>query len=103
MWRSQEIILTLSVRLPPDIINYILSIERNILFERNIYQWIYFSELFHNEKSKRFFHHDLKNIFLKEIKDIGGNFVSLKKHKLKSWNFNYKNKIDSLYLNTLRY
>ena len=103
MWRSREIIRTLSVHLPPDIIQYILSMERNILFERHLYQWIYFGQLFHNEKSKRFFHQDLKNIFLKEIIDIGGNFVTLKKYKLKLWNYNYKNKMDSLYLNTLRY
>ena len=103
MWRSQEIIRTLSVHLPPDIIQYILSMERKILFERNIYQWIYFSQLFHTEKYKRLFHQDLKDIFLREIKDIQGSFVILKRNKEKLWSIKRENKIYSNYLRSVRY
>ena len=103
MRRSQEIIITLSKYLPTDIIQYILSMERKILFERNIYQWIYFSQLFHTEKYKRLFHPDLKDIFLREIKDIQGSFVILKRNKEKLWSIKRENKIYSNYLRSVRY
>jgi|TARA_B110000971_G_scaffold197200_1_gene212878 hypothetical protein len=103
MRRSQEIIITLSKYLPTDIIQYILSMERKILFERNIYQWIYFSQLFHTEKYKRLFHQDLKDIFLREIKDIQGSFVILKRNKEKLWSIKRENKIYSNYLRSVRY
>jgi hypothetical protein len=103
MRRSQEIIITLSAHLPPDIIRYILSMERKILFKRNIYQWIYFSQLFHTEKYKRLFHQDLKDIFLREIKDIQGSFVILKRNKEKLWSIKRENKIYSNYLRSVRY
>ena len=103
MRRSQEIIITLSNYLPTDISKYILSIERKILFERNIHQWIYFSQLFHTEKYKRLFHQDLKNIFLREIKDIKGSFVILKKNKEKYGERERENKIYSNYLRSVRY
>lgn len=103
MRRSHEIIITLSKYLPTDIIQYILSMERKILFERNIYQWIYFSQLFHTEKYKRLFHQDLKDIFLREIKDIQGSFVILKRNKEKLWSIKRENKIYSNYLRSVRY
>jgi hypothetical protein len=103
MRRSQEIIITLSKYLPTDIIQYILSMERKILFKRNIYQWIYFSQLFHTEKYKRLFHQDLKDIFLREIKDIQGSFVILKRNKEKLWSIKRENKIYSNYLRSVRY
>ena len=77
--------------------------ERKILFERNIYQWIYFSQLFHTEKYKRLFHQDLKDIFLREIKDIQGSFVILKRNKEKLWSIKRENKIYSNYLRSVRY
>jgi hypothetical protein len=103
MRRSQEIIITLSKYLPTDISKYILSIERKILFEKNIHQWIYFSQLFHAEKYKRLFHQDLKDIFLKEIIDIQGSFVILKRNKEKYVLRERENHIYSNYLNSLRY
>jgi hypothetical protein len=102
MYRSNEILQIFSF-LPTDIINYILSIERKILFKRQIVQWNYLSYLFHTELSRNLFSNDLKNIFICEIKDINGNFENLKQYKLKLWNIKVRNKNDALYLNSLRY
>lgn len=104
MYRSQEIIkLFIQKNLPQDIIYYILHLERKLIFQRQIFQWIYFSELFYNEMSRKFFYNDIKNNFLNEIKEINGNMNYLKQYKLKIWNLKIKNKNDALYLNSLRY
>jgi len=104
MYRSQEIIQIFSqVYLPKDIIQYILNIERNLIYKKSIYQWIRLSKLFHSELSKRFFHEDLTQIFLNEIREINGNTEYLQKYKLKLYKINQENKICSIYLNSLRF
>ena len=104
MYRSQEIIQIFGeYNLPEEITKYILAFERQLLFENSIHEWLYMSHLTRLEKCKRFFYDDFNDTFLREINDIGGNFITLKKYKLKLWNIKRRIKMDSLYLNTLRY
>lgn len=104
MFRSQEIIIIFTEKnLSYDIIKYILDLERSLLFEKSIYQWIKISNLFYKNQAKKFFYNDIKKTFLNEINYINGDFNILKKYckkinKLKIQNYNY-----SLYLNSLRY
>ena len=103
MYRSQEIIKTLKIYLPIDIIKFILCIERELLYKKTLYQWIKISEIFYNHQKQKFFYEDIKNTFLKEIHEINGNIEYLKKYKLKLYKINQENKICSLYLNSLRF
>jgi len=104
MYRSQEIIkLFIQKNLPQDIIYYILHLERKLIFQRQIFQWIYFSELFYNEMSKKFFYNDLKHTFINEIKEINGNTNYLKKYCKKLYHINKESKISMLYVNSLRF
>tara|TARA_B100002019_G_C20927236_1_gene430412 strand:+ start:263 stop:577 length:315 start_codon:yes stop_codon:yes gene_type:complete len=104
MYRSQEIIQIFSqVCLPKDVTQYILNIERKLIYKKSIYQWIRLSKLFHSELSKRFFHEDLLKTFLNEIREINGNTKYLQKYKLKLYKINQENKICSIYLNSLRF
>ena len=104
MYRSNEIIKFFSEKnLPKDIIQYILQIERYLIYKYNIKQWIRFSKIFHNHQKKKFFYEDIKSSFLNEIHEINGNFVSLKQYKSKIYKIKYDNKMYSLHLNSLRY
>ena len=112
MYRSQEILQIFSkiylsqniiIYLPQDIIKYILHYERDILYEKSIYQWIKTSEIFHKFQKQKFFYEDIKNTFLKEIQDINGNFDYLKKYKSKIFKIKKENQICMLYLNSVRY
>jgi len=104
MYRSNEIIKFFSEKnLPKDIIQYILQIERYLIYKYNIKQWIRFSKIFHNHQKKKFFYEVIKSSFLNEIQEINGNFVSLKIYKSKIYKIKYGNEMYSLYLNSLRY
>ena len=84
MYRSQEILQIFNeYNLPEEISKYILYLERQLLFENSIYEWLHFSHLTKLEKCKRFFYEDFTDLFLQEIQDIGGNFITLKKNKLR--------------------
>jgi coproporphyrinogen III oxidase len=59
MYRSQEIIKVFNeYNLPEEISKYILALERQLLFENSIYEWLHFSHLTKLEKCKRFFYED---------------------------------------------
>jgi len=104
MYRSQEIIKVFNeYNLPEEISKYILYLERQLLFENSIYEWLHFSHLTKLEKCKRFFYEDFNDIFLQEIKDIGGNFITLHRYKLRLWDIKRKNRVYGNYLNSLRY
>lgn len=104
MYRSDEIIQLFSEKnLPKDIIQYILQIERYLIYKYNIKQWIRFSKIFHNHQKKKFFYEDIKSSFLNEIHEIKGSFKALKRYKYRMYKIKYDNKMYSLYLNTLRY
>jgi hypothetical protein len=104
MYRSQEIIkLFDKCNLPHEITKYILDLERQLLFENSIYEWLYMSHLVKLEKCKRFFYEDYNDLFLQEIKDIGGNTFTLQKYKLRLWDIQRNNRVYGNYLNSLRY
>jgi hypothetical protein len=104
MYRSQEIIKVFNeYNLPQEISKYILSLERQLLFENSIYEWLHLSHLTKLEKCKRFFYEDFNDLFLQEIKDIGGNFITLHRYKLRLWDIKRKNRTYGNYLNSLRY
>ena len=104
MYRSQEIMkLFYQKSLPHDIIKYILQIERNLLYKKSIHQWIKISEIFYNHQKQKFFYEDIKNTFLKEIHEINGNMIYLKKYKCKLYKIRQENKISMLYINSLRF
>ena len=104
MYRSQEIIkLFDKCNLPHEITKYILDLERQLLFENSIHEWLYMSHLVKLEKCKRFFYEDYNDLFLQEIKDIGGNFITLHRYKLRLWDIKRHNRTYGNYLNSLRY
>jgi len=104
MYRSQEILqIFYKKNLSKDIIQYILHLEREKIFDECIYQMIYNSYLFHSEKSKRFFYLQNKKSFLNEIKEINGDTDYLKKYCKKLYYINKENKISSIYVNSLRF
>jgi len=104
MYRSDEIIQLFSdKKLPKDIIQYILQIERYLTYEYNIKQWILFSKIFHSHQKVKIFYEDIKYSFLNEIHEINGNFVSLKRYKSNIYKIKCDNKMYSLHLNSLRY
>ena len=104
MYRSQEIVKIFSqIYLPRDIIIYILHTERDILYKKTLYQWIKMSEIFHKHQKQKIFYEDIQNTFLKEIQEINGNMIYLKKYKCKLYKIKQENKICSLYLNSLRF
>jgi len=102
MYRSQEIILIFNkVNLPDEISKYILSLERQWLFENSWLQWISFSRIIKEEKCRRFFYEDYNDLFLQEIRDIKGSFVILKDNKervriIKRRNRNFDHSLRSL-------
>ena len=104
MYRSQEIIRIFDEwNLPESISNYILEIERQLLFQESISNWLCFSRIAKREKFKRFFYEENNILFLQEIKDIQGDFNELKKYKLKLWNIQRENQSYANTLNYLRY
>ena len=104
MYRSQEILqIFYKKNLSKDIIQYILKLEREKIFDECIYQMIYNAYLFHSEKSKRFFYLQNKKYFLNEIKEINGDTDYLKKYCKKLYHINKENKISSIYVNSLRF
>ena len=104
MYRSSEIIKIFNEwNLTEDITKYILEIERQILFQESIFNWLCFSRIAKREKFKRFFYEENNILFLQEIKEINGDFNELKKYKLKLWNIHKNNQSYSIYLNSLRY
>ena len=104
MYRSQEITLIFNqLKLPTDISKYILEIERNINFKLSLYEWMFFSKEAKLAKFRRFFYDINNDLFLKEIKDIQGNFSYLKKHKLRMWTTKRKMNSDALFINSMRF
>ena len=104
MYRSQEILQIFNeYNLPEEIIKYILNLERQLLFENSIYEWLHFSHLTKFEKCKRFFYEDFNDIFLQEIQDIGGNTLTLQRYKLRLWDIKRKNLEYGASLNSVRY
>ena len=104
MYRSQEILQIFNeYNLPEEISKYILNLERQLLFENSIYEWLHFSHLTKLEKCKRFFYEDFNDLFLQEIQDIGGNTLTLQRYRLRLWDIKRKNRTYGNYLNSLRY
>ncbi len=104
MYRSQEIILIFNqLKLPSDISKYILEIERNINFNLSLHEWMFFSKEAKLAKVRRFFYDINNDLFLKEIKDIQGNFTYLKKHKLRMWATKRKMNSEALFINSMRF
>ena len=84
MYRSQEIIQIFNeYNIHEYITEYILEIERQILFRESIYYWLHLSKIAQQSKMKRFFYDENNELFLKEIIDIRGDFDILKKQKLR--------------------
>ena len=78
MYRSQEIIQIFNeYNIHEYITEYILEIERQILFRESIYYWSYCKKI-SQPKMKRFFYDENNELFLKEIIDIQGDFDILK-------------------------
>ena len=102
MYRSQEIIKIFNkVNLPDEISKYILGLERQWLFENSWLQWISFSRIIKEVKCSRFFYEDYNDLFLQEIRDIQGSFITLKENKervriIKRSNRNFCHSIRSL-------
>jgi len=108
MYRSQEIIQIFhKFNCPDEITKYILSLEREWLFEKSCLQWLHLSHLIKMEKCKRFFYEESNDLFLQQIRDLQGSrdiqesFEILKKNKeririIRRNNRNYGNGLRSL-------
>ena len=104
MYRSQEIIQILNeYNFPIEISKYILEIERKINVKNSLYDWMYFSFEAREAKVKRFFYEDNNDMFLKEIKDIQGNFKYLKRQKLRLWSVKRQINRDARFINSMRF
>ena len=80
MNRSDEIILLF--RLPKEITKYILKIEKENLKNRRYEEWINIKYLFFNKyNQERYKYKYYKYMLFRDIIDIQGNFIILKKHK----------------------
>ena len=104
MYRSQEILqIFYKKNLSKDIIQYILQLERSIIFKECIYQMIFNSYLFSKYQKEKIFYIDNKYKFINEILEINGDTDYLKKYCKKLYHIRKESKISALYVNSLRY
>jgi len=104
MYRSQEILqIFYKKNLSKDIIQYILQLEREKIFDECIHQMIFNSYLFSRYQKEKIFYIDNKHRFINEIKEINGDTDYLKKYCKKLYYINKENKISSIYVNSLRF
>ena len=104
MYRSQEILqIFYKKNLSKDIIQYILQLERSIIFKECIYQMIFNSYLFFKYQKEKIFYIDNKYKFINEIKEINGDTDYLKKYCKKLYHIRKESRISALYVNSLRY
>ena len=82
MNRSNEITDILLLKLPEEVIKYILYIERQTLLKKNYEEWINIRDLFFNkDNQKKYNYKCYKQMLFRDIKNIKGDFVKLKQHK----------------------
>lgn len=93
MNRSCEITdIMLSFKLPKEVIKYILDIERQTLLKKSYEESINIRDLFFNEDN---YHKFYKQMLFRDIKNIKGDFVKLKQHKI-----NFKLLLENVYKET---
>lgn len=104
MYRSQEILqIFYKKNLSKDIIQYILQLERKIIFVECIHQMIFNSYTFFKYQKEKIFYIDNKHKFINEIKEINGDTNYLKKYCKKLYHIRKESKISALYVNSLRF
>ena len=82
MNRSNEITGIMLLKLPKEVIKYILDIERQNLLKKNYEEWINIRDLFINKDNQIKYNYKFyKYMLFRDIKDIKGDFVKLKQHK----------------------
>ena len=74
MYRSTEIIQSFyQLNIPKEITQNILKIEREDMYKKSLYDWIYLSKECKKEKIRRFFNDDNHILFMRDIETIDGD------------------------------
>ena len=82
MYRSTEIIQSFyQLNIPKEITQNILKIEREDMYKKSLYDWIYLSKECKKEKIRRFFNDDNHILFMRDIETIDGDAEKLKEYR----------------------
>ena len=104
MYRSTEIIQSFyKLNIPKEITKRILEIEREILFQNGLYDWLYLSKACRQAKFRRFFYEENHCLFIQDIESINGNIQKLKDYRQAYWSILRANNVYANHLEQIRY
>ena len=104
MYRSTEIIQSFyQLNIPKEITQNILKIEREDMYKKSLYDWIYLSKECKKEKIRRFFNDDNHILFMRDIETIDGDAEKLKEYRETYYTILNSNQACSNHLKQVKY